>query len=117
MTYIIYIMNDWKKCIMTYIMIYIYIYVFVYDITGPIDDSSYDPMSIFYLRNDEILFGWQYLRHSLRHYVIVSLLRSTRHFDTFSSRHSAYMGICNYAIEFIIRLIEHECIYYICNYV
>ena len=37
-------------------------------------------------RDDEILFGWRDLRHSLRHYVIVALLRSTRHFDTFSSR-------------------------------
>ena len=48
-------------------------------------------MTRFYLRDDEILFGWRYLRHSLRHYVIVALLRSTRHFDTFSSRHSAYI--------------------------
>ena len=42
-------------------------------------------------RDDEILFGWRDLRHYIRNYVIVALLRSTRHFDTFSSRHSAYI--------------------------
>ena len=78
--------------------IYNEIYIFVYDITGPIDDSSYDPMPIFYLRDDEILFGWRYLRHSLRHYVIVALILSTRHFDTFSSRPQCIYYICNYAI-------------------
>ena len=64
-------------------------------------------------RDDEILFGWRDLRHYIRNYVIVALLRSS--FRHFLEQTQCIYYICHYAIEFIIRSIERECCYYICN--
>jgi len=111
MTYIIYIMNDWKKCIMTYIMIYIYLYT-ILRVRSMIRATIPCPYSIcemtrFYLVGD--ISAILYVITSL------SLFLDLRVISTLS-RADTYMGICNYAIEFIIRSIERECIYYICHY-